>query len=61
VTDPGPLAQALRRSGFAVAGPTLRLLRAALGRLACLRNRVEESRDIAEIAARHLAPPARPA
>jgi len=25
-----------------------------------LRNRLEESRDIAEIAARHLAPPARP-
>jgi hypothetical protein len=46
---------------FAVAGPTLRLLRAALGRLARLRNRMEESRDIAEIAARHLAPPARPA
>ena len=45
---------------FAVAEPTLRLLRAALGPLARLRNRLEESRDIAEIAARHLAPPARP-
>ncbi len=42
---------------FAVAGPTLRT---ALGRLARLRNRLEESRDVAEIAARHLAPPARP-
>ena len=34
---------------------------AARSRLARLRNRAEESRDIAEIAARHLAPPARPA